>query len=165
VALSRRSPLSLHLRGWVGALLLAAAWLSGHFFGKIHACRHSPRVLYRKVLRPALHGIVRASGIGRGRVARAATAYASIGREQWTGTHRIAGQPLPSNFQQTPLASAPSCSSIEKNPELTAAIRTWWRRRSGRFFLAPAEYIWSRGSRAWCCRYRGQRRCSGTCRG
>ena len=60
LALPRRRPLSLHLRGRVGALLFAAARLSGQAAGGVHCCRHPARVSHGKGLRAALHRGLRA---------------------------------------------------------------------------------------------------------
>ena len=46
VALPGRRALPLYLRGRAGALLLAAAWVSGDSAGEIHACRRASRVPY-----------------------------------------------------------------------------------------------------------------------
>ena len=56
--------LFVYLRGRAGALLLAAARLSGSSARAIHGCRYPPRIPHREVLRAALHGVVRASGFG-----------------------------------------------------------------------------------------------------
>src|ERR1700759_5344949 len=58
----RRRALSLHLRKRPGALLLAAARLSRRPARDLYARRPAPRIPHRKILRPALHGVVRASG-------------------------------------------------------------------------------------------------------
>ena len=44
LAMPRRRSLSLHMRGRAGALLLAAARISGHAAGGVHGGRHPPRV-------------------------------------------------------------------------------------------------------------------------
>src|SRR5579862_2096545 len=63
VALPRRRTLSLHLRGWPGALLLAAARLSWHPAGEVHRRRYSPRISVGEGLRPQLHRLLRPSGV------------------------------------------------------------------------------------------------------
>jgi hypothetical protein len=55
LAMPRRSPLHVHLRGRLGPLLLPAARLPRHAFGKVHRGRHPPRIPDRKILRPLLH--------------------------------------------------------------------------------------------------------------
>ena len=72
LALPRRLALPLYLRGRPRSLLLAAARLSRHPARCIHRRASSPRIPHQKRLRPALHGLLRASDFGRGRLARPA---------------------------------------------------------------------------------------------
>ena len=92
LALPRGSALSLHLRGRSGALLFAAARLSRHSAGAIFRCRYPARVPHRKELRPALHRLVRASGVLHGFLASAANPSDSA-VVRWstaqTGSNRI----------------------------------------------------------------------------
>ena len=81
----RRRALSVRLRGRPGALLLAAARLSGQAARAIHGGRHSPRVSHREELRAALHGGLRALHLVHGFLARSANHHGSC------GTNRIAG--------------------------------------------------------------------------
>src|ERR1700685_4620 len=68
----RRCEISLYLRRRAGALLLAAARVSGRAAGQLFSRRHSPRISYGKRMRAQLHGFVRASGCGSGFMACAA---------------------------------------------------------------------------------------------
>ena len=74
-----------HERGRAGALLLAAARVSGDSAGEIHDCRFAPRVPDGEAVRAALHGIVRAPDIGAGCVA--GTAAAGVGAGERTGAY------------------------------------------------------------------------------
>ena len=76
LALPLRLALSLYLRGRPGALVLAAARLSGHSAGKVHGRRSAPRVLHEETLRAALHGFLRAADGHARQLARAADAEA-----------------------------------------------------------------------------------------
>ena len=58
--LPRRIALHVYLRGRAGALLLAAARLSGQAAGPVHAQDHPPRISHRKALRAVLHRELRA---------------------------------------------------------------------------------------------------------
>src|SRR5208282_3563844 len=116
VALSSRSPLSLYLRGWAGALLLAAARVPCHSTGEVHASRYTPRVPYGKTVRSALHGIVCAPGIGPGRMACTATASARVRACERTGAYRVAvgSQPSVKNLSPPRTQSALRKSFGEK---------------------------------------------------
>ena len=72
VALPGRRALSIYLREWPGALLLATARISRDSAGEVHRRRHSPRVRDREILRSALHRLLRASGIDLRFLARSA---------------------------------------------------------------------------------------------
>src|SRR5215470_15211095 len=90
--------LSLCLRGWIGALVLAAARLSGDTSRAIYTRDAAPRILYVEVLRAEVHRFVRAAGGNARQLARAAnaetyadgTAYAATGvGANWAGARRI----------------------------------------------------------------------------
>ena len=102
VALPRRSALSLHLRRRLGALLLAAARLSGNTAGAVFHRRHPPRVPHRQELCSTLHRIVRPSGVLHGPLARPANHAhnALIGRCGPVSADRIAAPPRSSNSVQ-----------------------------------------------------------------
>ncbi len=51
----------VHLRGWIGALVLAAARASGNAARGIHARRCEARVLHKETVRAAVHRFVRAT--------------------------------------------------------------------------------------------------------
>ncbi len=76
LALPLRLALSLHLRGWARALVLAAARLSRHSAGKIYGRRSAPRIFHEKTLRAAMHGFLRAADRRGGQLARPADAEA-----------------------------------------------------------------------------------------
>src|SRR5277367_2240983 len=90
MALPRRRALPLYLRRRISTLLLAATRISRHSAGELYDRRHPPRVLYRKILRPTLHRLMRASGIGSRRMARAATATTDSRVSQRVSAHQIA---------------------------------------------------------------------------
>src|SRR5215469_5973062 len=71
--------LSVCLRGWAGALVFAAARVSGDTARTVHAGNAAPPVLHGKVLRAALHGFLRTASRHAGQLARAADAEASAG--------------------------------------------------------------------------------------
>src|ERR1700681_1918229 len=64
--------ISLHLRGWSGALLLAAARLPGHSACGIHRRAAPPRIPYEEGLRAALHDLLRPPDLSRRFLARPA---------------------------------------------------------------------------------------------
>ena len=72
LALPRRQPLPLRLRGRPGALLLAAARLSGHPAREIFPRHPRARVPHAEVLRAALHGLLRPAGRHARQLARPA---------------------------------------------------------------------------------------------
>jgi hypothetical protein len=79
--------LSVYLRGRAGALLLAAARLSGHTARKVHSRGHSPGVCDGEVLRSPLHGGLRPLHVLHGFLALAADAalpgrYCRFGPDQ-----------------------------------------------------------------------------------
>ena len=90
LALPLRLALSLHLRGRAGALVLAAARLSGHSAGKIHGRGSAPRIFHEKTLRAALHGFLRAADRRGGQLARAANAEAGRRAAVFAGIARAA---------------------------------------------------------------------------
>src|SRR5437016_14370962 len=67
---------SVYLRGWTGALVFAAAQVSGDTARTVHAGNAAPPVPHGKVLRPAVHGFLRTAGRHAGQLARAANAEA-----------------------------------------------------------------------------------------
>ena len=72
VALPRGLALPVHLRGRPGALLLAAARLSGHPARRIHGRATPARIPHEERLRSPLHGLLRSPDFRGGRVARSA---------------------------------------------------------------------------------------------
>ena len=62
----------VYLRGWLGALVLAAARVSGDSAGGLYAGDAAPGVLDGKVLRAEVHGFLRATGGHTGQLARPA---------------------------------------------------------------------------------------------
>src|SRR6266566_571851 len=54
--------LPLYLRGWIGALVLAAARLSGYSADAVQARRFSPRIQHCQTLRASLYRLVLAAG-------------------------------------------------------------------------------------------------------
>src|SRR6202011_915251 len=72
LALPLRLALSLYLRGWPGALVFAAAWLSGYSADAVHAGNAPPRIFHGQILRTALHRFLRAAGGDSGQLARSA---------------------------------------------------------------------------------------------
>ena len=72
LALPGRLALSVHVRGRAGALLFAAARISGQAAGRIHGGGHPARVPDGEIVRAALHGGVRAPDFVHGFLARAA---------------------------------------------------------------------------------------------
>ena len=62
----------VYLRGWAGALVFAAARVSGNSAGAIYAGDAAPGILDEEVLRAAVHGFVRAAGGDSGQLARSA---------------------------------------------------------------------------------------------
>ena len=78
----------------------------GDSVGEVHGERSAARVPHRKVLRTALHSLMRASGIDSGCLARPAAAGADVG--QWRpGADRVAvaGTQLPIASSQLPVNS------------------------------------------------------------
>ncbi len=73
----------------------------GDSAGEIYDCRFAPRILYREGLRSALHGVVRAPGLGAGWMARAAMAGAGSG-DEWTGADRVGQYPVPAQARLLP---------------------------------------------------------------
>ena len=71
-ALPVRFKVSVHLRGWAGALVLAAARLSSYSAFEIHAGNAPAGIFDRQILRSALHGILRAADRDIGQLARSA---------------------------------------------------------------------------------------------
>src|SRR6185437_13210933 len=61
LALPRRLALPVYMRGWPRSLLLAAARLSRHPARGVHGRAAPSRVLHEKIVRPALHRLLRSS--------------------------------------------------------------------------------------------------------
>src|SRR5215472_14169597 len=59
----RRRPLLIHMRGWAGALLFAAARVSGESVRAVYGGGYSAGVPDGERLRAALHGVMCASGL------------------------------------------------------------------------------------------------------
>src|SRR5271166_6055060 len=84
-----RVPVFVHLRGWIGALVLAAERVSGSAAGEVHRRDAAPGVFDAQGMRAAVHGELRTAGGDTGQLARAAdfAAGSGAGREERTGTN------------------------------------------------------------------------------
>src|SRR6516164_288140 len=86
-----RRSLPLYMRGWAGALLLAAARISGDSAGTVHGGGYSAGVFDRKRLRAALYGVMCAPGIVHRFLARSTDATGATGHDGpgTTGADRV----------------------------------------------------------------------------
>src|SRR5215469_17225552 len=91
--MSRRRPLLIYMRGWAGALLFAAARVSGGSVRAVYGGGYSAGVPDGERLRAALHGVVCASGLIYGFLACSAdTTNAAGGHGSGTaGADRVVG--------------------------------------------------------------------------
>src|SRR6266481_7603467 len=76
LALPLRLALSLYLRGRPGALVLAAAGISGHSADAVHTRNAPPRIFHGEILRGALHRFLRAASGNSGQLAGSANPQA-----------------------------------------------------------------------------------------
>src|SRR5208283_761205 len=81
----------VYLRGRIGALLLAAARVSGSSSGAVHGGGHSAGIPDRKELCPALYGFVRTPGFLYRSLARPAdqAGAANVGQCRAVGADRL----------------------------------------------------------------------------
>src|SRR5215469_6821361 len=105
--MSRRRPLLIYMRGWAGALLFAAARVSGGSVRAVCGGGYSAGVPDGERLRAALHGVVCASGLIYGFLACSAdTTNAAGGHRSGTaGADRVVGVVVAAAFAPHSVAS------------------------------------------------------------
>ena len=139
VALPRRRALPICMRGRPGALLLAAAWVSGQAARRLHAGRYPPRIPHRQELRAPLHGSLRAPDLDHGFLARSRRTWLRrrwSNRRGWCRSGRAdplvrAGPPGPAFRLQDQSRGKPARGpAADGGVRPTAASRNRWATRA-----------------------------------